>query len=61
MVERREENEAEKQLRQAQYQLERVQKSQAAERKRIWKPIFRALKLSVRERNKQLKLPTRSS
>jgi len=61
MVERREENEAEKQIRQAEYQLRKLERAKASERKRIWNPIFKALKESVRRRNKRLKLRTETS
>ena len=55
MIQKREENDLAKKMRQAELQLERLRKTQAAERKRTWKPIFKDFKTAVKVRNRRLK------
>ena len=52
---KREEEDSQKKLQQAQRQLERVQKAVITERKKRWKPVFQDLRKHVRKRNSRLK------
>ena len=55
MVRRRQEDDAEAEIRRAQIELENAQKTTRRDRNKKWKPVFQELKRKVRERNARLK------